>query len=132
MIIITFYDFGPDKGYFHFDYSNNKGANSRISVEKPGVVPKWRTTRIVVEDADFTNVIDGKYNIRLVSNLYNAFAKIEIVNISVAERSDEYIDLGTANSVQVCFNNGASAWDSKNGSHYLYAIYKCRIQICSL
>lgn len=100
MIIITFYDFGPDKGYFHFDYSNNKGATSRISVEKPGVVPKWRTTRIVVEDADFTNVIDGKYNIRLVSNLYNAFAKIEIVNISVAERSDEYIDLGTANSIQ--------------------------------
>lgn len=42
------------------------------------------------------------------------------------------IDLGTANSVQVCFNNGASAWDGKNGSHYLYAIYKCRIQICSL
>ncbi len=116
MVIITFYDFGPSEGYFHFDYSNNKGETSRVSVLKPGVVPKWRTTRIVIEDADFTNVIDGAYNIRLVSNLYNAFAKIELVNISVAERSDEYIDLGSANSIQAEALDSINMMEGENGA----------------
>ncbi len=115
MVIITFYDFGPSEGYFHFDYSNNRGVKSRVSVLKPGVVPKWRTTRIVIDDADFTNVIDGKYNIRLVSNLYNAFAKIEIVNVSVAERSDEYIEFGAANSIQAEALDAINMMEGENG-----------------
>lgn len=116
MVMITFYDFGPSEGYFHFDYANTDGVVSRISVLKPGVVPKWRTTKFVIENADFTKLIDEKYNFRLVSNLYNAFAKVELVNISVAERSDAYIDLGSANGIQAEALDALNVMKGENGA----------------
>lgn len=116
MVMITFYDFGPSEGYFHFDYANTKGDKSRVSVLKPGVVPKWRTTKFVIENADFTRLVDEKYNFRLVSNLYNAFAKVELVNISVAERSDTYMDLGSANSIQAEALDTLNVMKGENGA----------------
>lgn len=100
MVLITYYDFGPSVGYFHVEYSKKDGSVGRVSIRKEGVKPKWCTSRILLDDASFGGKLDGGNDIRLLTNAYNAFAKVEIVNISVAERSGEVIELGTVNAAQ--------------------------------
>lgn len=100
MILLTYYDFGPSVGYFRFEYMNTDNQLSTVSVRKEGIVPKWCTTRIYVDDADFTKTVDGTNAMQIGTNAYNAFAKVEIINISVSERTGEQVELGAVNSIQ--------------------------------
>lgn len=102
--MITFYDFGPDKGYYHLEYNSTDVDYKRISVEKPGLVPKWTNTVLLINDADFKGAMEYGADVRLVSNAYNGFAKLEFINIDAAVRaggSDATLELiGTVNSTQ--------------------------------
>ena len=100
LFLITYYDFGPQVGYFHVRYGNEQGKYSSVSIAKRGIVPKWCTARLILDDVGFGGNIGGKYDIRILTNLYNAFAKVEVVNLSAIERSGGDVDLGTVNSIQ--------------------------------
>lgn len=122
LVLITYYDFGPDIGYFHFEYnsSSTKSDGSvedykRISVMKKGIVPKWCSVRLMIEDADFGGKMEHGMDMRLVSNAYNAFAKIELINISAAERSGDNVEIGTVNTIQAESLGMLDLFEGKNG-----------------
>ncbi len=103
MVTITYYDFGPQVGYFYFDYTTKDGSEARYTVEKPGIVPKWSTVRIYLDDAKFCSGLANGADFCLTTRTYNAWAKIELININEIENSaDEGEDfkLPTANSIQ--------------------------------
>ncbi len=93
LVLITYYDFGPDRGYFHFEYNSTSSKNKRISVEKPGTVAKWSTAKIIIDDAAFCGAMENGADMRIASGLYNAFSKIEIINL---DQTQNFQSIATA------------------------------------
>lgn len=107
LVMITYYDFGPDVGYFYFDYNSNdealgeeQRASKRITITKPGIVPKWTTVRLYIDDADFSGKQANGADMSLVTRTYNAWAMIEIVNIDAMERDNSTENVPVVNAVQ--------------------------------
>ena len=107
LVQITYYDFGPDVGYFYFDYNSNDEslseedrAKKRITITKPGITPKWSTIRLYINDADFSGAQEYGADMSLVTRTYNAWGKIEIINVDALERNQSGYDLPVANAVQ--------------------------------
>lgn len=112
LVLITYYDFGPDRGTFQVQYGNEKGGKSSCTVVKYGITPKWCTERTIWSNVGFGGNIDGKYDIRIFTNLYNAYAKIELVNLSALFResgSDENLEMGMVNSIEMGTVNSIQA-----------------------
>ena len=86
LVSIVYYDYGPDEGRFHVDYYTEEQTAKRISLVKPGKVQDWFVKTIYIDDADFSGSLDEGGNIRLASNVYNLFKKVEIVNVSKLKR----------------------------------------------
>ena len=112
VILITFYDFGPERGTFNILYPNNQGKTSSKTIEKPGVTPQWRTSRVLIDDAKFGQ--DGNYDIEITTGLYNAFAKFELVNLSAAVRNESAVDIGAVNIVQAQALSAIGLYDGKD------------------
>lgn len=92
LLLVTYYDFGPDKGFFHVEYNSTGSKNKRISVEKPGTVPKWSRAQIYIDDAAFSGGMENGADIRIVTGYYNAFSKIELIDISKADQNTTVIN----------------------------------------
>lgn len=97
LVLVEYWDFGPDPGWFHVEYNSTDNNYKRVSIQKTGKVQKWCTARIYVTDADFGGKMEENADIRLVSNAFNAFSKITLINIDALQRSGKDIDIGTAN-----------------------------------
>ncbi len=89
LVLITYYDFGPDKGDFHLEYnssdaslSSSQRAAKRYTIRKTGMKEKWTTVSFFIDDAAFTGAMEHGADIRIVNGAYNAFAKIEIIDYS--------------------------------------------------
>lgn len=96
IITVEYWDFGPDPGWFHIEYNSEDGtAGKRVSIQKTGKVQKWCTAQIFVTDADFGGRLPENADIRLVSNAYNAFSKITVINVDAAKRFGEPVNVGT-------------------------------------
>ena len=124
LVSITYYDFGPDVGYFHLEYNSSdpeleeaNRTSKRISVMKTGLVTKWCSTKIYLEDADFTGAMPFGSDLRLVTNAYNAFAKIEITNISAVKRNSN-IKMGTVNSIKAEILHKLRLYDGISATEY--------------
>jgi len=100
MVLITYYDFGPDVGRYYFDYPCTKGGTNRYTIVKPGITPKWSTESFIITDADFSKPLPNGAHIDVVTGAYNAFAKIELINIADFEKTGETIELPTVNNIQ--------------------------------
>lgn len=107
LIMITYYDFGPQVGYFYVDYNSNDPQLSeearkykRFTITKPGITPKWTTVRTLIDDADFKGSMEYGADLRIVTRNYNAFAKVELVNIADLESGDTEIEMPTVNTIQ--------------------------------
>lgn len=103
-IYITFYDFGPSQGYYHFEYSSSDTTldeearkHKRISVLKPGTNPGWLVTKLYVDDADFGGKMDFESDMRLCSNAYNAFTQIQVINVDAARRAEGVVKMRSVN-----------------------------------
>lgn len=83
---VAFYDFGPSRGTFYFDYYDTAGEVKRITLIKPGTVQGWFVKTIYADDADLSKAFENGGNIRLVTGGYNAFKKVEITNLSKTVR----------------------------------------------
>ena len=92
LVLITYYDFGPDQGNFHFEYNSSDAtltasarAYKRYTIRKTGMNEKWTTVSILIDDAAFTGAMYHGADMRIVNGAYNAFAKIEIIDYSDCE-----------------------------------------------
>lgn len=114
MVMITYYDFGPQVGYFYFDYTTTSGGAGRYTVEKPGITPKWSTVRFFIDDAKFNSGMDNGADFCLTTRTYNAWAKIELINVAEIERGDSDADVGaipTVNNIQAESLNSMGLYD---------------------
>ena len=90
---IVYYDFGPSEGTFYFEYHTTDGAEKRVKLVKPGRNPGWTVKTVVVDDIDLSKTYDNGATIRIVNGAYNAFKKIEAINISEAKRENRPINI---------------------------------------
>lgn len=96
LVSVMYYDYGPSPGKFHIDYiSSNTGSNTRISLTKTGEVQDWFIQSLYINDADLKSTFAEGGNIRLASNVYNLFKKVEIVNISKLKREGKAVSLAS-------------------------------------
>lgn len=119
VILVEYWDFGPDPGWFHVEYNSADGtANKRVSIQKTGRVQKWCTARIFVNDAEFGGKMDENADIRLVSNAYNAFSRISVYNIAAAARGGEEIDIGVVNQEKADILHGLGLYRGASETEY--------------
>lgn len=83
---IAFYDFGPYEGKFYFEYHSTDGTTKEVTITKPGKNPGWTVRTVCVDDIDYTNTYENGAAIKIRNGAYNAFRKIEAVNITKARR----------------------------------------------
>ncbi|MBQ8526171.1 MAG: hypothetical protein IJ460_05600 [Clostridia bacterium] len=107
LVMITYYDFGPDVGYFYFDYNSKdetldeeSRTRKRITITKPGITPRWSTVRLYIDDADFSGKQAYGADMSLWTRTYNAWAMVEIVNVDAMEREKSTSNVPVVNSVQ--------------------------------
>ncbi len=90
---LVFYDFGPSEGWFYFEYYATDGSIKQVALRKPGTNPGWSVKTIGINDIDLTKKYENGANVRIQNGAYNAFKKLEFVNISKAKRDKKEIKL---------------------------------------
>ena len=126
IVSISYYDFGPDPGTFHLEYNSSDDSagevnlKKRISLKKSGLVQKWYTVKVYINDAKFVHGMPFDSDLRLVSNAYNAFAKVEITNVSKAKRDPSIqIQMGTVNGSKAEALHKLGLYDGIGQEEYL-------------
>ena len=87
LVYITYFDFGPSQGSFLFEYFNGDGQSKSFKIIKPGTIQRFNTECLYVDGMNFTKTFSNTgSNIRLKTNGWNLFKKIEIVSLSKFKR----------------------------------------------
>ncbi len=104
VVNVDYYDYGGG-GYFNVEYMpQGQDTPVRLAVLKQGdgsggtlEYPngKWWRVSMLIEDANFTGQLPGGADIRIYTSAWNAFAKVEVLNIS--KNTDPKAHLGTFN-----------------------------------
>ena len=93
LIYITYYDYGPYRGYFYLEYIDKDGQQQSVRITKPGTVQRFNTECVYVKDIDFFRTLDiTGGDIRIKSGAYNLFKRIEIVNFSKFKRENRSLN----------------------------------------
>jgi hypothetical protein len=104
VVNVDYYDYGGG-GYFNVEYLPRgqeepvklavlkQGDGSGGTFEYPN--GKWWRVSMLIEDANFTGKLPGGADIRIYTSAWNAFAKVEVLNIS--KNTDPKAHLGTFN-----------------------------------
>lgn len=139
LVMITYYDFGPQVGYFYVDYNSNDQQLSeqarkykRYTITKPGITPKWTTVQTLIDDADFKGSMEYGADLRIVTRNYNAFAKIELVNVSELENSSDDYEMPTVNTIQAEALSLAGLYDDKAADGTPYGLEENMTRIDAL
>ncbi len=90
---IVFYDFGPAEGKFQFEYHTTAGGVKQIQLTKPGTKPGWYVKTVSVNDADLSKTYDNGATVRVINGAYNAFKKVEMVNVSKLKREGKELSM---------------------------------------
>ncbi len=93
LLSITFYDFGPSEGKFYLEYHSQDGLTKQITIVKPGTNPGWMVKTMGISDIDLSKTYDNGANFKIINGAYNAFKKLEVMNVSRAERNNTDLDL---------------------------------------
>ena len=88
---LVFYDFGPSEGKFYLEYHSTEGTTRQITIIKPGTNPGWAVKTMLIDDLDLETPYENGAHLRIINGAYNAFKKLEIVNIDKARREKETI-----------------------------------------
>lgn len=92
---IVYYDFGPSEGSYFLEYHATDGTEKQVKFIKPGRNPGWDVKTAVLDDVDFTKKYENGATFRIVNGAYNAFKKVEVINISKAKRENKPINATT-------------------------------------
>ena len=93
LISLVFYDFGPSEGKFYFEYITKTGDKQQITVVKPGTNPGWMVKTMTIDDVDIEATYENGATFRIQNGAYNAFKKLEIVNLSKAKREKQPVSI---------------------------------------
>lgn len=119
-ITIQYYDFGPSQGTFGVEYAAKGGQVNSTKIQKDGGVysTTWCTKSVIISDADFGT---GDFDIRLTTNVYNAYARVEVLNINKAAREGKETGIGiTSKSEALALNKlGLMELDMNKVDEYL-------------
>lgn len=85
LVSIVFYDFGPSEGIYYLEYQKTNGDLHQERLVKPGTNPGWYAKTVVATDIAM-NSYDNGASFRIQNGAYNAFRKVEIVNLSKHKR----------------------------------------------
>ena len=88
---LVFYDFGPSEGKFYLEYHSTAGSTNQITIVKPGTNPGWSVNAMFIDDIDLGKTYDNGAHLRIINGAYNAFKKLEIVNIDRARREKKNV-----------------------------------------
>lgn len=86
MLSLVFYDFGPSEGKFYLEYHSTKGTTTQITIVKPGTNPGWSVKTMLIDDLDMSTPYENGAHLKIINGAYNAFKKLEVVNIDKARR----------------------------------------------
>lgn len=86
LVNIVYYDFGPSEGSYYFEYPQVSGALNQVRIIKPGINPGWKCISFVLADCDPSFKYANGASFRIQNGAYNAWRKIEIVNVSRSKR----------------------------------------------
>ncbi len=91
-------------GWFFVDYTtaDSDTAYNRVSVLKEGDPegdPKWHTLTFYLTDASFRQVMPYGCDLKIVTNAFNAFSRIEVTNLS-GGKQESTEELGVFNTMQ--------------------------------
>ena len=119
-ITIQYYDFGPSQGTFGVEYAAKGGQVNSTKIQKDGGIysTTWCTKSVIISDADFGT---GDFDIRLTTNVYNAYARVEVLNINKAAREGKETGIGiTSKSEALALNKlGLMEFDTDKADEYL-------------
>lgn len=93
LVSIVFYDFGPSEGKYYLEYHATDGTTKQVTLIKPGKNPGWAVRTVCVGDMDLSAQYDNGATIRIINGAYNAFRKVEMVNISKAKREKKTLNV---------------------------------------
>ena len=87
LIVINYYDFGPDQANFWLQYSSSdtsvsNPAYKELAIRKTGMEPGWKSVSFLVDDAAFKGSMNYGCDIRIRSGAFNAISKIEVMDYS--------------------------------------------------
>lgn len=118
VVNIDYYDYGG-AGSFYVEYmQQGEDEPLKLTVAKQGdgsggtfEYPngKWRRVSMLIDDANFTGKLPGGADIRIYTSAWNAFSKIEVLNIS--KNADPKADLGTFNMASALALNKLGVFD---------------------
>ncbi len=83
---LVFYDFGPSEGKFYLEYNSTTGTTRQITIVKPGTNPGWAVKTMFIDDLDLSTPYENGAHFKIINGAYNAFKKLEVVNINKARR----------------------------------------------
>ncbi len=86
MLSLVFYDFGPSEGKFYLEYNSVIGTTRQITIVKPGTNPGWSVKTMLIDDLDLSTTYENGAHFKIINGAYNAFKKLEVVNINKARR----------------------------------------------
>lgn len=90
---VAYYDFGPSPGQFYFEYHSIDGTLKKETITKPYTTPGWNVRTICVDDIDLSAKYENGATIRFENRVYNAFRKLEAVNVTKARREKQEVNL---------------------------------------
>ena len=100
--IMDYWDYSGG-GSYRLEYTMDEAGNTKtVTIPKTGKEGtnnyQWHRVSVVVGDACFTQSMENGADFRILSNAYNAYSKIEVVNLS--DKADTTDDLGSFNMQQ--------------------------------
>lgn len=85
LVSIVYYDYGPSEGTYYLEYYTTSGGTYQEKLIKPGRHPGW-SVKTVVTDGLVPHGYANGATFRIQNGAFNAFRKIEIVNLSKQKR----------------------------------------------
>lgn len=92
LVNIYYYNFGPSEGKYYFEYKTESSTLNQITVYKPASPVGWRYASVVLTDCVPTPHYENGATFRIQNSAYNAWRRIEVVNLSRIRREGKSIE----------------------------------------
>ncbi len=91
LVNIYYYDFGPSEGKYYVEYYKTDGLTEQFEIIKPGRNPGWTYASAVLTECDLSKHYSNGASLRIQNGAFNAFRRVEIVNLSECRREKKDI-----------------------------------------
>ncbi len=111
LVMITYYDYGPDQANFRLIYTSTGGSEKTLTIRKTGMETKWKSVSFLIDDAEFSGKMKYGADLRIESGAFNAIAKFEIRDYSAFSHAGT---IGVYSSSKTTDNVSKREWEYLN------------------